>query len=117
MENFNKKLDERIGNIKAMLSTLDAVRKHLEEAKTFLQEIYLTEDDKVAEKIDVKEIKEALEDAYEFLESIKNSADEVSYSIDSSRDEVDGVRFSCDDMSVALDNIKNKIEGISDNNS
>ena len=117
MENFNKKLDERIGNINAMLSTLDAVRKHLEETKLFLSELYLDEDNKVAEKIDVNELKEALEGAYEFLESIKSSADEVSYSIDSSRDEVDGVRFSCDDMSVALDNIKNKIEGISNNNS
>tara|TARA_R100000234_G_scaffold12807_1_gene7115 strand:+ start:1468 stop:1818 length:351 start_codon:yes stop_codon:yes gene_type:complete len=113
MENFNKKVSERIGNIKAMLGTLDAVKKHLEETKLFLSELYLDEDDKVAGKIDVKEIKESLEDAYEFLESIKSSADEVSYSIDNSRDEVDGVRYSCDDMSVALDRIKDKIEGIS----
>ena len=41
MENFNKKINERIGNIKAMLNTLDAVKKHLEETKLFLSELYL----------------------------------------------------------------------------
>ena len=39
MENFNKKINERIGNIKAMLNTLDAVKKHLEETKLFLIDI------------------------------------------------------------------------------
>ena len=97
------------------MNTVDAVKKHLEETKTFLIELRDSESEYQDNTDEIKKIKTLIKDAKEFLGTVRDNACESESAAQEVCDSINNINYSCEDVEYSLDAVLKKLEGKDEN--